>query len=178
MGISRAHFWQTTGGKDEGMKLHLIVAVAVSILSVQIAVAQDAPEAGDTRIDEHGIEQVWVPAGCFQMGTSEAEAEAALELEAPSWATRRLPSEQPQHEVCLSAGYWIDKYEVTNAVYQAFVDDGGYTNEAYWSENGWRWLQGRNADELPVSCDQGIEGGIADHPRVCVTWFEAEAYAN
>jgi formylglycine-generating enzyme required for sulfatase activity len=34
-----------------------------------------------------------------------------------------LPSEQPQHEVLLTGGYWIDEYEVTNQAYQAFVSD-------------------------------------------------------
>lgn len=140
------------------------------------SVAQEAemPEAGDTRTDEKGIEQVYVPSGCFMMGTSEAEAEYARSLEAPSWAAGRISSEQPQHEVCLMRGYWIDKYEVTNAAYQAFIDDGGYTNEAFWSEDGLEWLSRQDIEELPAAC---VTETPDDFPRVCVTWFEAEAYA-
>lgn len=132
-------------------------------------------EAGESRTDEHGIEQVWVPAGCFMMGTSGEQARTVLEQNPPSFVRRELPSEQPQHEVCLTAGYWIDKFEVTNAAYQAFVDDGGYTTQAQWSEDGWAWLQTQNIENLPDNC---IEEMTDDQPRVCVTWYEAEAYAN
>jgi formylglycine-generating enzyme required for sulfatase activity len=155
------------------------VLIFVSLFAITLVGAQDVtPEAiserqpGDTRTDEHGIEQVWVPAGCFLMGTS---AEQAAALEPPSWAARELGSEQPQHEVCLSQGYWIDKYEVTNAAFQAFVDDGGYEDETYWSEAGLKWLQSQRIDQLPIECPYETE---PDHPRVCVTWYEAEAYAR
>jgi formylglycine-generating enzyme required for sulfatase activity len=55
------------------------------------------------------------------MGTADTAG-----LDRPIWAVRELQSEQPQHEVELTSGCWIDTYEVTNAVFQAFVDDGGY----------------------------------------------------
>jgi formylglycine-generating enzyme required for sulfatase activity len=131
-------------------------------------------QAGDVRVDEHGIDQVWVPAGCFMRGTSDEQGEYAMSLDAPGWATNQLKSEQPQHEVCLSKGYWIDTYEVTNAAFQEFVDAGGYTDEAIWSEDGLRWLQRQDAAKLPAAC----EDTDADHPRTCVTWYEAEAYAT
>ncbi len=133
------------------------------------------PQAGDTRVDAYGIEQVYVPAGCFMMGTSDAEAEYASTLDAPDWSVRRISSEQAQHEVCISSGYWIDRYEVTNAAFQAFVDADGYTTEAYWSQPGWNWLNRQNVDNLPLA---DCHGEHADHPRVCITWFEAEAYAR
>src|SRR5262245_51449830 len=98
-----------------------------------------ALKPGSTRVDGKGIEQVWVPAGCFQMGTDDFSG-----LEAPDWAEKEKDSEQPQHEVCLTAGYWIDKTEVTNASFIAFVDDGGYTKQEYWSEIGWTWLSHRD----------------------------------
>jgi len=63
---------------------------------------------------------------------------------------------------------------VTNAAYQAFMDDGGYTNEAFWSEDGLEWLGRQDIEELPAAC---VTETPDDFPRVCVTWFEAEAYA-
>ena len=128
------------------------------------------PDPGEIQMDAHGIEQVWVPSGSFRMGTADVSA-----LEPPYWAKRELESEQPQHEVFLSSGYWIDKYEVTNEAYQAFVDDNGYLTEEYWSEEGWTWLKQQNVEQLPIKC---VQPEIADHPRVCVTWYEAEAYAH
>lgn len=52
-----------------------------------------------------------VPAGEFAMGTA-ADSEG-------------LPDEQPLRLVYLSA-FWIDRYEVTNAGYQQFVQATGY----------------------------------------------------
>ncbi len=155
-----------------------ILAILFSILllsSTALMQENDMPEAGESRTDEHGIEQVWVPAGCFMMGSSEAQIEAVMAQNPNRFVVRELPSEQPQHEVCLTAGYWIDTYEVTNAAFQAFVDDGGYTTEDLWSEDGWAWLQDQKIDDLPLNC---VEEMVTDQPRVCVTWYEAEAYAN
>ena len=71
--------------------------------------------------------------------------------------------------------YWIDKTEVSNAAFRAFVDDGGYRKQELWSEEGWQWLGQQDVESLPVQCE-GEE--LPDHPRVCVTWYEAEAYAS
>jgi formylglycine-generating enzyme required for sulfatase activity len=129
------------------------------------------PAAGKERTDERGIAQVWVPAGTFLMGTDETDPSG--ELAPPSWARFELASERPQHEVALSTGYWIDKTEVTNAAYQAFVDAGGYQDRTLWSDAGWTWLAGRDSTALPAACVDAV----ADQPRVCITWYEAEAYA-
>ena len=125
-------------------------------------------DPGTTRTDEHGIEQAWVPGGSFVMGSEEGSATG------PAWAQPGFLSEHPAHEVALSAGYWIDVTEVTVASFQAFVDDGGYDTESLWSAEGWTWRERQNG-VLPAEC---IEGGQdEDEPQVCVTWYEAEAYA-
>jgi formylglycine-generating enzyme required for sulfatase activity len=129
------------------------------------------PAAGKERTDNHGVAQVWVPAGTFLMGTDGTDPSG--QLAAPKWARFELASERPQHEVALSSGYWIDATEVTNDAYQAFVDAGGYQDRALWSEAGWTWLAGRDATALPAVCIDAI----ADQPRVCITWYEVEAYA-
>jgi formylglycine-generating enzyme required for sulfatase activity len=134
------------------------------------------PQPGDTRTDPHGVEQVWVPAGCFLMGSTDEQIAALTSDKTLHPVLRRsIESEKPQHKVCLTSGYWIDKTEVTNASFQQFVDDGGYTRQELWSEAGWGWLQRQGTKKLPVECD--VETGD-DYPRVCVTWYEAEAYAN
>jgi formylglycine-generating enzyme required for sulfatase activity len=64
------------------------------------------PEAGETRTVMRGgvaVEQVFVPAGSFMMGSEEGSGD-----------------EQPVHEVSLDA-FWIDRTEVTNAQYAACV---------------------------------------------------------
>jgi formylglycine-generating enzyme required for sulfatase activity len=157
---------------------YFLLLLAFAAIGFQASAQTATPEnshlkAGDTRVDDKGIEQVYVPAGCFLMGTRE---EQAAELEPPSWARRELQSEQPQHEVCISQDYWIDQYEVTNAAFQVFVEDGGYTTQEYWSEDGWKWLSRKSVDALPI--DTCVEEIVAENPRVCITWYEAEAYAK
>ena len=136
-------------------------------------VPSDGSTPGQERTDASGITQIWVPAGTFTMGT-DAKTIAALEAQSPpDWVTPEFPSEQPAHEVTLTKGYWIDKDEVTNAAFAAFVDAGGYTNQALWSADGWSWLGGKKASSLPLHC----QGDVPEQPRMCITWFEAEAYA-
>jgi formylglycine-generating enzyme required for sulfatase activity len=147
---------------------------SVAATPAPTAAPSDGSTAGQERTDAFGITQVWVPAGTFTMGT-DAQAIAALEAQSPpDWVTPEFPSEQPAHEVTLTKGYWIDRDEVTNAAFAAFVDAGGYTNQALWSTDGWSWLGGKDAAHLPLHC----QGDVADHPRMCLTWFEAEAYAT
>jgi formylglycine-generating enzyme required for sulfatase activity len=108
------------------------------------------------------------------MGTDDATLQELKALDPPNWVAKELDSERPQHQVRLTEGYWIDKYEVTNAAFAAFVANGGYTNPAYWSEAGREWLGRADVGSRPSPCP----GELPDHPRRCVTWYEAEAYAR
>jgi formylglycine-generating enzyme required for sulfatase activity len=132
------------------------------------------PSLGATRTDGAGIAQVWVPAGSFRMGSS-AESIADVEAMAPpDWVVAEFPSEQPDHEVAISTGFWIDRDEVTNAAFDAFVAAGGYTSEDYWSDDGWAWVSDLDPRGLPKRCPDDAP----DVPRRCITWYEAEAYAT
>jgi formylglycine-generating enzyme required for sulfatase activity len=148
-----------------------------AVPSVALATARP-PEPGSTpgqtRTDAFGIEQVWVPAGTFRMGTA-AAAIAAREAEGPpTWVAPAFDSEQPDHPVRLTKGYWLDRFEVTNGAFAAFVTAGGYTDPARWSAAGRTWLAGQGAKRLPLHC----QGDVPAQPRMCITWYEAEAYAN
>jgi len=136
--------------------------------------AEPGTTPGETRTDPTGAAQVWVPAGSFTMGTDAAAIKALEKLGPPDWVAQEFPSEQPAHPVRLTKGYWIDTEEVSNAAFAAFVAAGGYTDQGLWSEPGWRWRQGVGSIKLPLHC----QGDVPDQPRLCVTWFEAEAYAH
>lgn len=142
---------------------------------IEMPTIPQTPSAGQTRIDEKGIEQVWVPAGSFQMGsTAEALDKLAKEQKPPTFVVSAFSLEKPQREVEITQGYWMDKYEVTNRAFGAFVDDGGYTRKEFWSEEGWVWLETQKNARLPRYC----MGNLPDHPVACITWYEAEAYAH
>lgn len=151
-----------------------IALLAWGILIVSSAQEIDNLQAGDKRNDEQDVSQVYVPTGCFLMGTSDEEADYARTLDAPAWARNRLSSEQPQREVCITQAYWIDEFEVTNQSFQQFINADAYSTETYWSEDGWTWLNNQSLSTLSNRC---LELGELDYPRVCLTWYEAEAYA-
>jgi eukaryotic-like serine/threonine-protein kinase len=87
---------------------------------------------------------VYVPAGDFTMG---------------SLLGVGSDEEAPKHLVTLD-GYWIDRTEVTNSQYHAFVDATGYRLPALCN----------SVDRTYDDVDK------ADHPVVCVNWDEAQAY--
>ena len=143
--------------------------IAIAGLSVLLA----APQC-PARRDAKGIRQVWVPPGSFLMGTDDATLQELRSQSPPAWVAKALESERPQHWVRITDGFWIDRYEVTNAAFQAFVAAGGYTTPAYWSDSGRAWLARQRPGALPAPCP----GERPDEPRRCVTWHEADAYAR
>ncbi len=107
--------------------------------------------AGEVSINPwDGAEMVWVPAGLFTMGTSDADVQSLITTNGTNW----FNNEKPQHSVYLD-GYWIYKYEVTYAQYNAYCQDAGQSLPAapFW---GWQ----------------------DTHPIVNVDWNAAVAYAN
>lgn len=90
-------------------------------------------------IDFDGIGMVLVPAGHFQMGSTQAEIERALELcidaEISGSCTETLfMDEAPTSEQTFSRPFWIDRTEVTRSQYQVCVDAGA-CSDALLSEN-------------------------------------------
>ncbi len=81
-----------------------------------------------------GMMMVYVPAGPFLMGSSDEEVDYAIENcipeEHPEYECPRswFKDEQPQHEVYLDA-YWIDQTEVTNDMFERFLNETGATAE-------------------------------------------------
>jgi formylglycine-generating enzyme required for sulfatase activity len=89
---------------------------------------------------EDRAEMVPVPAGEFWMG-SDTEGDA---------------DEKPRHRVYLDA-YYIDKHEVTNALYKRFMEAKGQAAPTYWNNGNFNG---------------------ATQPVVGVSWHDAEAYCK
>ena len=102
------------------------------------------------------IGMVLIPGGEFQMGSSYSEGN---------------DDEKPVHTVYVDA-FYMDKYEVTNAQFKAFVD----------ADPQWR------KDRIPRAYHNGhylnhwtgnrYPNGKSDHPVVYVSWYAAMAYAQ
>jgi len=111
-----------------------------------------------------GMVMVYVPAGEFQMGSTDAEVDAALELCNQyhrgcerAWFER----EQPVHTVALD-GFWIDRTEVTNRQYARCVAAGAcnpparsdsYSRDSYYGNSAY-----------------------GDYPVIWVSWDDAVDY--
>jgi dienelactone hydrolase len=86
--------------------------------------------------------------------------------------------------------YWIDRFEVTNRQFKAFIDRGGYRRREYWTESfvdggrsvSWEEAAGKFLDTTgqpgPATWKSGTyPDGQAEFPVGGVSWYEAAAYA-
>jgi len=94
-----------------------------------------------------GMPQVYVPAGTVRMGGLDVHADDRDEL--------------PAHTVSLDA-FWIDKLEVTNAMYMLCVQAGACTPPEDWA-----------SDKRPFYFNNEE---YKDYPVVHVTWDQASTY--
>ena len=96
---------------------------------------------GSTMISEKdGMTLVYVPAGEFTMGSDNGEA-----------------NEQPVHKVTLDA-FWIDKTEVTNAMYAKCVHD--------------------SKCRQPDNTNRYDNSNYVNHPVFSISWSDAKAYCE
>ncbi len=82
------------------------IVVAVASFAVAFALVR--------RGDDHNAGMVWIPGGEFAMGTDS------------HWGR---PEEKPAHRARVD-GFWMDRTEVTNAQFAAFVQATGYVTTA------------------------------------------------
>ena len=118
---------------------------------------------------------VRIPAGAYSMGSDDGAC--------------TLDNERPARQVWLEE-FQIDRTPVTNADFLEFMDDGGYRNSAWWSQQGWRWCEENHithplywrpgsSRERWLEIDPfGVSSLDPAQPVRCVSWYEADAYAR
>ncbi|MDT4933730.1 MAG: gamma-glutamyl hercynylcysteine S-oxide synthase [Pseudonocardiales bacterium] len=114
---------------------------------------------------------VLVPAGEFVLG---------VDAEQEPWS---LDNERPAHVIDLP-DFRIGRVPVTNAEWQAFIDDGGYAESTWWSARGWQHRVEAGLERPLFWSGDGsrrrfgvVEALPPDEPVQHVCFFEAEAYA-
>ena len=95
-------------------KLFSISSAVVGVLLASLVVQTAAPvksTEGENRIiplaDKVDLEMIWIKPGTFTMGSPEDELGRF--------------DDEVQHQVTLTRGYWLGKYEVTQAQYKAVM---------------------------------------------------------
>ena len=84
------------------------------------------------------LEMVWIPAGTFQMGRYSGEQDS-------------YSDEDPRHQVTLSQGFWMAKYELTKRQWTAVMGTTPWSGQSYVLDD-------------------------PDSPAVCVSWNDAQAF--
>lgn len=74
------------------------------------------------------------------------------------------------------ADFDLAAYPVTVAQFKPFVEQGGYRESRYWSEDGWRWREEGNSSE-PMRWNDPV-WTQPNQPVIGVSWYEAEAYCH
>jgi iron(II)-dependent oxidoreductase len=117
---------------------------------------------------------VEIPGGTFYLG---ATPDVPFLFDNEKWA----------HAVEV-APFRMARAPVTNAEFAAFVDDGGYARQEWWSYQGWVWNTRARAQH-PLYWQRHGQGWQRRHfdtwvplephaPVVHVNWYEAEAYCH
>lgn len=87
--------------------------------------------------------------------------------------------------------FLIDRYEVTNKQFKAFIDAGGYSNTSFWkfpfysngqeisSADAFAKFVDKTGRVGPANWEAGTyPDGLGNHPVTGVSWYEAAAYAS
>ncbi|MDX1991430.1 MAG: SUMF1/EgtB/PvdO family nonheme iron enzyme, partial [bacterium] len=82
---------------------------------------------------------------------------------------------RPAHTVHL-ASFAIAVHCVTNQQFTAFIADGGYFDNRYWTAMGWRWQRVQQKNEPAFWRDPRFNQ--PDQPVVGVCWYEAMAFTR
>jgi formylglycine-generating enzyme required for sulfatase activity len=134
-----------------GAVLSLVAVVGPSIAQDAKPWQKPGTKVGDEIIGPDGGKLVWVPAGEFIMGSTQADVDSVVNK--LNVSARWLSDEKPAHRVRITRGFWLGKCTVTNAQYRQYCQDTRVT--------------------FPKKSDQGD-----NHPVEYVSWNDAVAYCK
>jgi ergothioneine biosynthesis protein EgtB len=115
-----------------------------------------------------------IEAGLYHIGTNKKQ--------------HTYDNEQPALEVNLDS-FKISKFPVSNSEYLFFINDGGYSTKAHWSDAGWHWLTTTGyqhphhwkseKDKYFMAINHnGAYTLVESEPVHGLSFHEAEAYAS
>lgn len=105
----------------------------------------------------NGIPMALMPAGCFQMGSSEAQLREAQfwcdKFNGAFGCNEDFSVEQPVHEVCFEHPFYIDQLEVSNRAYGEMA--GNDLKQVFPFDREWAWPRDTVSwDEAARFCEE------------------------
>ena len=130
---------------------------------------QSIASPAKTITGKDGATMLLIPGGTFWMGSPDGEGDG---------------DEHPRHSVALSA-FYLDKHQVTNRLFQQFVQQTGYRTtaeqegKAYAMISAGKWKEVKGAHwRKPEGGETVFDSHRAEHPVVSVSWEDAHAYCR
>lgn len=124
------------------------------------------PDAWSRDLNEP--ETIQIPAGPFMAGSSDIER-----------TSYRVSYHEPAAHVVELATFWIGRYEVSRDQFACFMEEGGYTEPSFWTEEGWKCCQQYRWKEPRRWRDKNYRGRATEvMPVSAVSWHEAQAYCR
>lgn len=143
----------------EFVGITLLAALVVGLTSVGLAQAQRV----EFREPTTGMMFVFVPGGSYEQGCG-------------SWTSDCKDHEKPLRQVKLSP-FWIGEFEVTVGQFSQFVSETDYRTHAEKTGGCWvydgHWTKKSGASFRSPGFAQSD-----NHPAGCVSWDDAQAFAN
>ena len=136
------------------------------------------------RSPQDGMEMVYVPTGPFLRGLSPEDQKLLKQL-CPACVMTEIQDTSPQREIILES-FWIDKTEVTNALFKQFTGSSGYITTAEQKKISYVQSQtpGANFQYLngaswrhPSGPSSNINGKD-DYAVTQISWDDASAYCK
>ncbi len=176
-----------------------LIILSAPVTATPAPTGTPAPIETQTR-PRDGMVMVYVPAGQFEMGMSDAQVDQALracKAVNDDCEQEGFKDEQPAHTVALDT-FWIDQTEVTNMQFAAFLNEQGNQSEEINSQFA-EWLMGHSSYSSIYNqvegkvywLEPGLYGligqvggefrpksGYADYPVIEVSWYGAAAYCD
>ncbi|MFC2170739.1 SUMF1/EgtB/PvdO family nonheme iron enzyme [Calditrichota bacterium] len=132
------YYWKITASDNQG---HTTIGPVWSFSTGSSNAGEDCDfELGNTGTQ---ITMVWIPPGTFMMGAQDGEEDAESD-------------EYPQHEVTITEGFWMGKYEMTQAQWESVVGVWSFAFDGYpdrpaeqvsWNDINDNFLPGINLTE-------------------------------
>ncbi|QDU93314.1 formylglycine-generating enzyme family protein [Lignipirellula cremea] len=106
---------------------------------------------------------------------------AAGDVAVQYWRAQGQPRDK-SGDLAATFGFFLDRYPVTNAQFQRFVDSGAYEQSSLWDPEIWPSVEqfvDQSGESGPRFWQDGKHpAGLQKHPVVGVNWYEARAFAN